>query len=247
MQNAKLQTYHLQGVFNCMEIVQNANAVQFLVEIFHALMSACVLFADTRANACLCMGFVFAQGVHTVYKGFQFFMHVRFLNGWEELSMGTTFLIILVADVVASIVVMQRFYDLTDRIRTRAKFVAANVDKGGSMNDEIIYQNQSPFLQRKYILRQAVASQVFRVIQKIERYTEKGIKPDYISIYRELHAAKQALKGLHRIIKMYGKICKLKHYLQMWTTYKMKSWLKNWERQAQNGSKNLKKIQKFSD
>lgn len=91
------------------------------------------------------------------------------------------------------------------------------------MNDEIIYQNQSPFLQRKYILRQAVASQVFRVIQKIERYTEKGIKPDYISIYRELHAAKQALKGLHRIIKMYGKICKLKHYLQMWTTYKMKS------------------------
>jgi len=91
------------------------------------------------------------------------------------------------------VAVIQRYYDLTDRVRTRAKTVAANADEGGSMNDEIIYQNQSSFIRRKHILRQAVALQVYRIIQKIESCRKKGLELDKIELYKEIRAATLAI------------------------------------------------------
>jgi hypothetical protein len=205
-ENAKLQAYLLKGEFNCLEVFVSQEGVGHTINIFQALMSSCVIFADNKLNAGLCMACVFTQAIHASVKSFNFFMQLRFDEGSYANKKIPYFVVTLISDILAAVVIVQRFYDLTDRIRIRASNFSTVTD-GMSMNDEIIYQNQSSFLQRKYILREAIASQVYTVIKKIENYRDKGLEADNLELFKELNAARDALRGnqysLSRVLFLY--------------------------------------------
>jgi len=194
MSESKLQALLLKGDFNCLEITSTSYLPNHLVHILQAMMSAMALYADNKQNASLCMSCVFAQAIHGSFKSLYFFMQMRFDEGEYFYHKVGYFVFEIFTDMVVSVVAIQRFYDLTDRIRIRSSNFAV-VTEGMSMNDEIIYQNQSSFLQRKHILREAIASQVYTVIQKMDNYRKKGLEVDHLELFKELHAAKDALSG----------------------------------------------------
>jgi len=96
-------------------------------------------------------------------------------------------------DVLCILIVLHRFYGLTDFLKLRNESISTKAYSDRILNDQIIYKNSSVFLQRKHIVRQAAAMQTFSVIKKKEICDSKHVAFDPETEEAETVAARDIL------------------------------------------------------
>lgn len=146
----------------------------------------------------LCWAFVTATIVHGCSETFHFLWDIRFpyKNDQKDMYMTVGLFIGFIAFVILScLVVIYRFYDMSDILHKRAFNAAASIYTGRLLNEHVIYKNETDFLKKKYVLRQAQAIQIYGVVQQVEFYKQQGIEPNMDVINQEVKASCQMLKG----------------------------------------------------
>lgn len=123
-----MNAWLLQDDYNCLEIVPKVDWLDHTMNILHALLSAAVLYVHNRRNATLCLAWIGSQACHTMFKTFQYFYNLKFeTKGLNNQSDGLILLIaIVLLDVFCALILLHKYYDLTDRFRVRFMNYAAN-------------------------------------------------------------------------------------------------------------------------
>ncbi|CAL8142209.1 unnamed protein product [Orchesella dallaii] len=195
LEDAKMTMWILEDDFNCLEIVSNVDYVDHMVNIMHALLSCSVLYVHNKNSAPLCLAYVFSQASHMVYKIFQFFYNEKFeKEAYSDLSRFHGLIRIILFDIIGTLLLLHKYYDLTDRFKARARYFGTTDTSERSINDRIIYRNDSSYLQRKTILREATTAQTYAIIKKIGKHQKQGIPVEPTSLKREIDAARMALE-----------------------------------------------------
>ncbi|ODN03708.1 Mitochondrial intermediate peptidase [Orchesella cincta] len=195
VEDAKMGLWLLEDDFNCLEIVSNVDWVDHMVNIFHALLSCSVLYVHNKNSAPLCLAWVFSQAAHMIFKIFQAFYNEKFeKEAYADLSRFYGLIRIILFDIIGAVLLLHKYYDLTDLFKTRARYFGTTDTSERSINDRIIYRNDSAYLQRKTILREATTAQTYAIIKKIGKHARQGIPVEPISLKREINAARLALE-----------------------------------------------------
>lgn len=116
-----MNAWLLRDDYNCLEIVPKVDWLDHMMNIIHALLSAAVLYVNNRRNATLCLAWIGSQACHTMFKIFQYFYNLKFETSGRMTQSGElVFLVaIVLLDVFCALILLHKYYDLTDRFRVR--------------------------------------------------------------------------------------------------------------------------------
>ncbi|CAL8086591.1 unnamed protein product [Orchesella dallaii] len=178
VEDAKFDYLYLHDVYQCLKIIPSHDSASHIVSIFHAVTCVAVLHAKTLQTANLCWAFLLGTAVHACFKVYEVIFNERFDTGDpSEHSINllriTQLLFALTMQLVAVLVILQRYYDLTARFKKRAHKFVTQTYEGRQLNDRIIYRNATSFVQRKYVLRSCTAFQIYSTVQRIQIYRKK--------------------------------------------------------------------------
>lgn len=171
-----------------------------LFNIIHACTCVAVLFTEHLNTANVCWTYVVATLCHASCDTFQYMYNIRFPIESENVDSSETiglFILYLSFMLLSTLIVIQRYYDMTNILQTRTTRFTASLYTGRLLNEHIIYKNESSFLQKKYTLRQAQSLQIYGIVQKLEHYKQRGLEPDPTDIQDDVNEAIETLKGWH--------------------------------------------------
>lgn len=202
MEDAKFDVLYLKDIYQCLKVVPSHDSVSHFVSIFHAITCVAVLHAKTLQTANLCWAFLIGTSLHSCFKVYEMLFNNRFeydepIRGFLHWRLIQLF-VVLIMQLLAVIVVLQRYYDLTARFQKRTHKFVTQTYEGRQLNDRIIYRNVSSFVQRKYVLRSCTALQIYNTVQKMQVYKKKLKKGEQVGeevFNRDIRAAVVALKG----------------------------------------------------
>ncbi|XP_035713613.1 uncharacterized protein LOC118438027 [Folsomia candida] len=202
IEHAKFDRLYLNDDFNCLERVISGDSVNHFFNIIHACTCVAVLFTDQLETASLCWAFVLAQICHACCDTFQFLYNVRFpsedktVDTFESVAL---FMLYIAYLLLSTLIVIHRYYDMTNILQKRTQRFTSSIYSGRLLNEHIIYKNESKFLQKKYTLRQAQALQIYGIVQKIQHFKNRGIKPNPLDIQNDVKLACDMLKNLKNL------------------------------------------------
>jgi hypothetical protein len=168
---------YLDDDFNCLELGDTLAMASHLFNILHGVMCVAVLFATRLESANICWGFVLSQMALISFVCFSFVFSLRFPDGEKNthfIASKSRFGIFVCFGVFGVFMAIHRYYEITNIIQKRTARVTSSIYGGRLLNEQIIYQNESSFLQKKFILRQAMAHQIFGVVQKVQEMKDSS-------------------------------------------------------------------------
>lgn len=212
MEDAKFSVLLLDYTLNCLEVIPCHDAIAHFVNIFDAFSCVVVLHANTSKTATLCWVFIIASTLHTCFEVYTLLFMLRFPQKHmgqakshivnHTIKQVGTFLAVVLGQLISTLVLIQRYYDLTGEGHIRARKFITQTHEGKQLNDRIVYRNESKFLQRKFVLRSCTALQIYNTVNKLQRAKaklKKGEELDDTTFQKEVGHAVQVLKGMMKI------------------------------------------------
>jgi len=195
IQKAKLATLLVQDDFNCLQIGEVDTEMNVMFNIVIAFVSVCVLFASSLEFANILWLYVLLMIINIILHTFNYFYTYRFALTWRS-KKTTRYIVQTIIQMFAIIMVVMRYYDMTNIMVKREARITSSVYGGRILNEQAFYQTESAFLQRKFTRRQATSNLIYGVINKIQMYRVRGFELEPKLLEAEVKAAISSFNGL---------------------------------------------------